>query len=57
MIGIETNGPDAWANGVSGEQSNFDNYIAGFYWAVMTTTTIGRRKINCDTKFVPYRSL
>jgi hypothetical protein len=43
MIGIETNGPDAWANGVSGGESNFDNYVAGFYWAVMTTTTIGKR--------------
>lgn len=36
------NSPEEWANGVDGRlTSNFSKYVAGFYWAIMTITTIG----------------
>lgn len=41
-IGVSTNDEVDWANGVENTESVFDKYVAGFYWAIMTTTTIGK---------------
>jgi hypothetical protein len=41
-IGVSTNDEVEWANGVDNTESVFDKYVAGFYWAIMTTTTIGK---------------
>mmetsp|Transcript_50855 Transcript_50855/g.65111 ORF Transcript_50855/g.65111 Transcript_50855/m.65111 type:complete len:715 (+) Transcript_50855:178-2322(+) len=41
-IGVSYNGPDEWANGVDASVNTvFAKYVACFYWAIMTTTTIG----------------
>lgn len=41
-IGVAYNGPDEWANGVDESVNTlFAKYVACFYWAIMTTTTIG----------------
>ena len=43
FIGVETNGFEDWTNMGDIDQypDVFDRYVAGFYWAIMTTTTIG----------------
>jgi voltage-gated potassium channel Kch len=39
---VEYNGPEEWANGVDGTPDTiFAKYVTCFYWAIMTTTTIG----------------
>ena len=42
-VGRAEGGEASWAAGVDDENldSNFEKYIAAFYWSIMTITTVG----------------